>query len=131
MRIDGTINGLSGTILNHLQQQERECRVLQCKYKKVVKQNEELQATASGAMTVKRTHTNQSSEADKMAMTCTKRTKSSESMQAVNRANSTGPSKNTRTAKKTRKTTNSATLIKVVVKTKEVATTGKEYKQMK
>ena len=51
---NGTTNGLFGTILNHLQWQEREQRGLQYKYKKVVKQNEELQATASGATTVKK-----------------------------------------------------------------------------
>ena len=52
-----------------------------------------------------------------MAMTHTKRTKSSKAMQAVNGVNSTGPSKNTRTAKKTRGRSSSVTPIKFVVKT--------------
>ena len=42
----GETTGLMGTILNHLQKQEKEKRGLMRKYKKMVKLNEELQASA-------------------------------------------------------------------------------------
>ena len=50
----GETAGLMGTVLNHLQKQEKEKRGLLRKYKKTVKLNEELQASAQESAGAKR-----------------------------------------------------------------------------
>ena len=122
----GTTDQLFGTILNHLQKQEKEKRGWQQKYKKAVQQNEELQATVSKTMTTTKHVKTKTPTTNKAANPRPRHTKMSDA-NMLSEPNSAGPGKNMRCVKKAKKSNNQSTSPKAVIKKERVSERKKEW----